>query len=121
MSRPGRARWSMSRQELGGGRRGGRGGLLHGLALAAPLGLGRHPAWRGVGDDDDDDAAAGRAGGVRAEPGVDAGDVEGVAAPRQHPELLPGGQVGQADGALLLLLVPLFHCGDGEGVDSLLL
>ena len=58
---------------------------------------------------------------MSTEPGVDAGDVEGVAAPRQHPELLPGGQVGQADGALLLQLMPFFHCCDGERVDGLLL
>lgn len=75
------------------------------LALAAPLGR------RGVVEDDG--AAAGRAGGVGAQPGVDAVDVEPVAALRHHAHLLPLAELRQADGALrqdpvlpLLLLAP---------------
>uniref|UniRef100_A0A0A9C377 Uncharacterized protein n=1 Tax=Arundo donax TaxID=35708 RepID=A0A0A9C377_ARUDO len=91
-----------SRQETGGpvtaacaGRR--RGGLLHGgLALAAPLGLGRR-LWGRV---DDKGAAAGWAGGVSAEPSVDAGDVEPVAALRQDADLLLLRELRQADGAV---------------------
>lgn len=59
-----------------------------------------------------------------SEPGVDACDVEGVATLRQHAELLPGGEVGQADSALILQPFPLSRAtgsGDGERVDGLLL
>jgi hypothetical protein len=59
---------------------------------------------------------------VCSEPGVDAGNVEGVAALRQHAELLPGGEVGQAYSALILLPFPLSRgSGDGERVDGLFL
>ena len=85
-----------SRVAAGTGRRGGL--LVHSsLALAAALGLGR-PLIGGVADDED--AAARGAGGVGGEPGVDARDVEGVAALRQHADLLPGRELRQADGAL---------------------
>lgn len=43
---------------------------------------------------------AGGAGGVRAEPSVNAADVEAVVALRQHPHPLPGCKLGEADGAL---------------------
>lgn len=55
-------------------------------------------------DDDDDDMAAGRAGGVRTEPGVDARDVEAVA----EADLLLPPEPRQADGALRQSLV-LIH------------
>ena len=53
---------------------------------------------RGV--DDDDVGAAERARGVAAEPGVDALDVEAVAAARQRAGLLPGLELGEADRAV---------------------
>lgn len=49
---------------------------------------------------DDEEAAAGGAAGVVAEPGVDAADVEAVAALRQHSELVPLLELRQTDGAL---------------------
>ncbi|PVH38928.1 hypothetical protein PAHAL_5G391500 [Panicum hallii] len=50
--------------------------------------------------DDDDVGAAERARGVAAEPGVDALDVEAVAAARQRAGLLPGLELGEADRAV---------------------
>lgn len=43
---------------------------------------------------------AGRAGRVRSEPRVDARNVEAVATLRKLPDLVPGGELGEADGAL---------------------
>ncbi|CAL9083234.1 unnamed protein product, partial [Musa textilis] len=43
---------------------------------------------------------AGRAGGVGSQPLVDAPDVEPVVAPREHPDLLAVGELGEADGAV---------------------
>jgi hypothetical protein len=89
----------------GGGRGGGgcEDGLQDdGLALEAPL----RRRWVVQ----DDGAAAGRAGGVGAQPGVDARDVEPVPALRHHAHLLPLAELRQADGALrqqLLLLLAL--------------
>ncbi|XBH94826.1 hypothetical protein VPH35_085507 [Triticum aestivum] len=60
------------------------------------IGLGGLHGGRLVGDR----APADRAGGVRAEPHVDALDVERVAAPRQQARGLPGGELRDADGAV---------------------
>ncbi|CAL9049658.1 unnamed protein product [Musa banksii] len=43
---------------------------------------------------------AGRAGGVGSQPLVDAPDMEPVVAPREHPDLLAVGELGEADGAV---------------------
>jgi hypothetical protein len=61
-------------------------------AAAAPL------AGRQLGGQH---AAAGRAGGVPAQPRVDAGGVERVAALRQHAHGLAVLELGEADGALV--------------------
>lgn len=56
------------------------------------------------------------------QPGVDAGYVEAVGAVRQHAEVLPRGELGEADGALPLSLALGCSKGDGgERVDGLLL
>jgi hypothetical protein len=68
------------------------GGEVGGL----PVGHGRGHGGRVV----DGGAPAERAGGVGAEPRVDAVDVEGVAAPRQHPRRLPGRHLRDAHGAV---------------------
>ncbi|PQQ11230.1 hypothetical protein Pyn_18901 [Prunus yedoensis var. nudiflora] len=44
--------------------------------------------------------SAGGAGRVRSQPHVDARHVEAVATLRQLPDLVPGGELGEADGAL---------------------
>lgn len=49
---------------------------------------------------DDDSGAAGGAGGARAEPGVDACDVEGVAAAGEHAQRVAVGELVEADGAV---------------------
>ena len=51
----------------------------------------------------EDGGAAGGAAGVGAQPGIDAGRMEAVAAERQQPELVSLSQHHQADGALPLL------------------
>lgn len=61
-------------------------------AAAAPLACGQ------LGGEH---APAGRAGGVPAEPRVDAGGVERVAALRQHAHGLAVLELGEADGALV--------------------
>ncbi|RWW16870.1 hypothetical protein GW17_00019222 [Ensete ventricosum] len=43
---------------------------------------------------------AGRAGGVGRQPLVDTPDVEPVVAPREHPDLLAVGELGETDGAV---------------------
>jgi hypothetical protein len=55
----------------------------------------------GGGQVDGQHPAAGRAGGVRAQPRVDAGGVERVAALRQHAHGLASLELGEADGALV--------------------
>lgn len=66
---------------------------------------------------------AGGAGRVRAEPFVNAADVEAVVALGQHPDPLPGGEVGEADGALGVQAGQL-EVGriayDGESLEGLL-
>jgi len=74
-----------------------------------------------LGRGGDDAGAAGGAGGTRAEPGVDAGHVEGVVAAREHAQRVALGELGEADGA-----VRGGGGGGGEGhggqrVDGLLL
>lgn len=46
------------------------------------------------------DPAAGRAGGVRSEPRVDAGHVERVPAVGQHSDFVPVGEIRETDGAV---------------------
>ncbi|KAG2552130.1 hypothetical protein PVAP13_9KG434823 [Panicum virgatum] len=65
--------------------------------------LRRRPIFCGRGRrgvDDDGVRAAERARGVAAEPGVDALDMEAVAAARQLAGLLPGLELGEADRAV---------------------
>jgi hypothetical protein len=72
-------------------------------AAAAPL---------GGGQVDGQHPAAGRAGGVRAQPRVDAGGVERVAALRQHAHGLASLELGEADGALVGPSLRLAAVGD---------
>ena len=66
--------------------------------------------------------AAERAGGAGAEPDVDAGDVEGVAAQRQQAEPVVVRELAEADGAVERpgrLLLPLPASGGGGGPGQL--
>lgn len=66
-----------------------------GRHLAAPAR--HHHRRRGLCGDP---GAAGGAGGARPEPRIDAADVEAVAAPRQHAQVLPVGELREAYHAL---------------------
>jgi hypothetical protein len=66
----------------------------------AHLRLGPALGWRGSARRHDDVGAAERACGVPTEPGVDALDVEAVAAPRQRAGLLPRLELREADRAV---------------------
>ena len=83
------------------------GGEVGGLRV----GLGRGHGGRD-GRVVDGGAPAERAGGVGAEPHVDAVDVERVAAPRQHARRLPGRQLRDAHGAVQRLA--LSHLPPGQ-------
>ena len=67
------------------------------LAAAPPAGARRCDDRRLP---DHDGGAAGWAGCARSQPSVDAGDVEGVGAAREHAQGVSLGELGQADGAL---------------------
>lgn len=98
--------------------RGGGGWLWPRAAALAPLALGKL---------EDEDPAAGGAGGVPAQPLVDAGGVERVAALGEHAHGVAVLEVGEADGALgllpllrrrLLLLLPLAAASGGDVLDG---
>lgn len=70
---------------------------------------------------EDEGFSAERAGGVAEEPGVDAVDVEGVAAGGEQPELILVGELAEADGAVEWLLGgadDLLVEEDWKGVDQ---
>jgi hypothetical protein len=117
-----RRRWSTGRARRAGGGSGGRHrvlgspeqdvsrkirGVVRGLRQRRREGQGRRRRRRGARLVDVD--AAERAGGVAAQPQVDALGVEAVPAPGQEPGRLAVGELGEAHGALQRLAAPVLR------------